>query len=205
MWPQTLSGHAWRTRSVDNVVQEVKNALGYFPQMKEIFFDDDTFNIRKDRVIELSQKFKPLKFSGPARHAATASMKSLKAMADGGCALVHRGLRVRRRANPEEHQKGRDDRHGARVHEKLPQGRHQGATATSSIACRAKTKDTINKTIDFAKELDCEPSRFRWRTPCRDRAARSDVQGRFLARGSLATRVDTSCHTLSSRIFPRPI
>src|SRR5258708_25799111 len=62
MWPQTLSGHAWRTRSVDNVVQEVKNALYYFPQMKESFFDDDTFNIRKDRVIELSQNFKPLKF-----------------------------------------------------------------------------------------------------------------------------------------------
>jgi len=62
MWPQTISGHAWRVRSVDNVVQEVKNALEYFPQMKEIFFDDDTFNIRKDRAIELSQKFKALKF-----------------------------------------------------------------------------------------------------------------------------------------------
>ena len=62
MWPQTLSGHAWRTRSVDNVVAEVKRTLAHFPQMKEIFFDDDTFNIRKDRVIELSQKFKPLKF-----------------------------------------------------------------------------------------------------------------------------------------------
>jgi len=55
MWPQTISGHAWRTRSVDNVVQEVKNTLEYFPQMKEIFFDDDTFNIRRDRAIELSQ------------------------------------------------------------------------------------------------------------------------------------------------------
>ena len=51
MWPQTISGHAWRTRSVDNVVQEVKNTLEYFPQMKEIFFDDDTFNIRRDRAI----------------------------------------------------------------------------------------------------------------------------------------------------------
>ncbi len=65
MWPQTLSGHAWRVRSVDNVVQEVKNALSYFPQMKEIFFDDDTFNIRKDRAIEMSRKFKPLKFQWP--------------------------------------------------------------------------------------------------------------------------------------------
>src|SRR5207248_11504073 len=62
MWPQTLSGHAWRTRSTDNVAREVKQALEYFPQMKEIFFDDDTFNIRKDRVLELSAKLKPLKF-----------------------------------------------------------------------------------------------------------------------------------------------
>src|SRR5437870_12170118 len=39
MWPQTLSGHAWRTRSTDNVAREVKQALEYFPQMKEIFFE----------------------------------------------------------------------------------------------------------------------------------------------------------------------
>jgi len=35
----------------------VKQALGYFPQMKEISFDDDTFNIRKDRVLDLCAKF----------------------------------------------------------------------------------------------------------------------------------------------------
>ena len=28
LWPQTLSGHAWRVRSVDNVAREVKQALG---------------------------------------------------------------------------------------------------------------------------------------------------------------------------------
>jgi radical SAM superfamily enzyme YgiQ (UPF0313 family) len=50
MWPQTVSGHAWRTRSVDNVVQEVRNTLEYFPQMKEIFFDDDTFNIERPAI-----------------------------------------------------------------------------------------------------------------------------------------------------------
>ena len=41
--------------------------------MKEIFFDDDTFNIRKDRVLDLCTKFKPLKFqwSSTARSTAT--------------------------------------------------------------------------------------------------------------------------------------
>jgi len=52
----------------------VKQTIEHFPQMKEIFFDDDTFNIRKDRVLELCAKFKPLKFqwSSTARvHSAT--------------------------------------------------------------------------------------------------------------------------------------
>jgi radical SAM superfamily enzyme YgiQ (UPF0313 family) len=87
MWPQTVSGHAWRTRSVDNVVQEVKNTLEYFPQMKEIFFDDDTFNIRKDRAIELSQKFKPLKFQWSCTARCHSKYEELKAMADGGARL----------------------------------------------------------------------------------------------------------------------
>src|SRR5882672_5834592 len=77
MWPQTISGHAWRTRSVDNVVQEVKNTLEYFPQMKEIFFDDDTFNIRRDRAIELSQKFKPLKFLTQLNRAVPADVEGI--------------------------------------------------------------------------------------------------------------------------------
>ena len=87
MWPQTVSGHAWRTRSVDNVVKEVKNTLEYFPQMKEIFFDDDTFNIRKDRAIELSQKFKPLKFRWSCTARCHSKYEELKAMADGGARL----------------------------------------------------------------------------------------------------------------------
>jgi len=52
--------------------------------MKEIFFDDDTFNIRKDRAIELSQKFKPLKFQWSCTARCHSKYEELKAMADGG-------------------------------------------------------------------------------------------------------------------------
>jgi radical SAM superfamily enzyme YgiQ (UPF0313 family) len=47
LWPQTLSGHAWRKRSTDDVAAEMKQAKELFPQVKEFFFDDDTFNIQK--------------------------------------------------------------------------------------------------------------------------------------------------------------
>src|SRR5580658_3027909 len=60
LWPQTLSGHAWRKRSSDDVAAELKWAKENFPEVKEFFFDDDTFNIQKVRTIELCQKLKPL-------------------------------------------------------------------------------------------------------------------------------------------------
>src|ERR1700675_2094805 len=43
LWPQTLGGHIYRVRSPENVYQEMKLAKEYFPQVKELFFDDDTF------------------------------------------------------------------------------------------------------------------------------------------------------------------
>ena len=155
MWPQTLSGHAWRTRSVDNVVQEVKNALEYFPQMKEIFFDDDTFNIRKDRVIELSQKFKPLKFQWSCTARCHSRYEELKAMADGGARLFIVGFES---GDP---QILKNVKKGATVEmarEFMKNCRKVGIKVHGDfiIGLPGETKETINNTIEFAKELDCE-------------------------------------------------
>ena len=143
MWPQTISGHAWRTRSVDNVVQEVKNTLEYFPQMKEIFFDDDTFNIRRDRAIELSAKFKPLKFQW------------LKAMADGGARLFIVGFESGDAQNLKNIKKGATIE---MAREFMKNCKKVGIKVHGDfiIGLPGETKETINKTIDFAKELDCE-------------------------------------------------
>src|SRR5260370_28238112 len=62
LWPQTLSGHAWRVRSVENVAREFKQAHKLFPQAKEFFFHADTVNIRKDPVLPLCKAFKPIGF-----------------------------------------------------------------------------------------------------------------------------------------------
>ena len=46
LWPQTIGGHTYRTRSPAHVIEEIAQAKESFPQVKEFFFDDDTFNIR---------------------------------------------------------------------------------------------------------------------------------------------------------------
>src|SRR6267142_804337 len=43
LWPQTVGGHRYRTRSVEHVVAEIAQATRHFPKVKEYFFDDDTF------------------------------------------------------------------------------------------------------------------------------------------------------------------
>jgi len=88
LWPQTMSGHRWRTRSSDNVVAEVQRALALFPGAREIFFDDDTFTWDKSRVLELCKKLKPLKFTWSCNSRVTTDYETLRAMKEAGCRLL---------------------------------------------------------------------------------------------------------------------
>ena len=155
MWPQTISGHAWRTRSTDNVVREVKLALEYFPQMKEIFFDDDTFNIRKDRVMELSAKFKPLKFQWSSTARVHSDYETLKAMADGGARLFIVGFESGDAQILKNIKKGATVEMGRTF---MKNCRKVGIRVHGDfiIGLPGETKETIQNTIEFAKELDCE-------------------------------------------------
>ena len=56
--------------------------------IKEIFFDDDTFNYRKERTIELCKKLKPLNFTWSCTSRVTTDYDTLKAMKEAGCRLL---------------------------------------------------------------------------------------------------------------------
>ncbi len=104
LWPQTLSGHPWRKRSSDAVAAEMVKAKAYWPWVKEFFFDDDTFNIQKARTIELCAKLKPLGLTWSCTSRVTTDYETLKAMKEVRMPAPDRGLRIRRSADPEEHQ-----------------------------------------------------------------------------------------------------
>src|SRR5882724_315223 len=150
MWPQTISGHAWRTRSTENVAREVKQALGYFPQMKEIFFDDDTFNIRKDRVLDLSAKFKPLKFQWSSTARVHSDYETVKAMADGGARLFIVGFESGEPQILKNIKKGATVEMGRAF---MKNCRKVGIKVHGDfiIGLPGETKESIQKTIDFVK------------------------------------------------------
>src|ERR1700687_95313 len=145
--PQTISGHAWRVRSTENVAREIKQALEWFPQAKEFFFDDDTFNIRKDRVLEICAKFKPLKFRWSANARVHSDYDTLKAMADAGARLFIVGFESGDAQILKNIKKGATVEMGLAF---MNNCRKVGSRVHGDfiIGLPGETKDTIQKTID---------------------------------------------------------
>jgi len=137
------------------VAGEVQWTLQNFPGLKEIFFDDDTFNIRKSRVIELCEKLKPLNFTWSCTSRVTVDHETLKAMKDAGCRLLIVGYEsgdpqilknIKKGATIE--QAGRFTKNckklGLLIH------------GDYIIGLPGETPQSIRRTIDFAKRMDTE-------------------------------------------------
>jgi hopanoid biosynthesis associated radical SAM protein HpnJ len=155
LWPQTLSGHAWRVRSADNVEGEIRQALKFFPQAKEFFFDDDTFNIRKDRVLELCKRFKPLGFRWSCTARVHSDYETLKAMAEAGARLLIVGFES---GDP---QILKNIKKGATVEMArafVKNCKEVGILIHGDfiIGLPGETAESIQQTIEFAQELDTE-------------------------------------------------
>jgi radical SAM superfamily enzyme YgiQ (UPF0313 family) len=54
VYPQTLTGRKFRFRSVENVIEELKYVKKAFPDLKSVFFEDDTLSASKKRCAALS-------------------------------------------------------------------------------------------------------------------------------------------------------
>jgi hopanoid biosynthesis associated radical SAM protein HpnJ len=155
LWPQTLSGHPWRKRSTDDVAAEMAKAKQLWPDVKEFFFDDDTFNIQKARTVELCAKLKPLGLTWSCTSRVTTDFETLKAMKEAGCRLLIVGYEsgdqqilknIKKGATVERARQFTKDCHklGLVVH------------GDFILGLPGETHETINNTIAFAKELDVE-------------------------------------------------
>jgi hopanoid biosynthesis associated radical SAM protein HpnJ len=155
LWPQTTSGHAWRKRSTDDVAAEMAKAKAYWPNVREFFFDDDTFNIQQARTVELCAKLKPLGLTWSCTSRVTTNFETLKAMKEAGCRLLIVGYEsgdpqilknIKKGATVERARQFTKDCHklGLVIH------------GDFILGLPGETHDTINNTIAFAKELDVE-------------------------------------------------
>jgi hopanoid biosynthesis associated radical SAM protein HpnJ len=155
LWPQTHSGHRWRLRSADDVAAEVRYALNAFPEIKEIFFDDDTFNYRKARTLDMCAKLKPLQFTWSCTSRVTTDYETLKAMKESGCRLLIVGYESGDAQILKNIKKGATVEMALRFTENC---KKLGLVIHGDfiVGLPGETRETIRRTIDFAKRVDSE-------------------------------------------------
>jgi hopanoid biosynthesis associated radical SAM protein HpnJ len=153
LWPQTIGGHKYRTRSIDTVVEEVKYFQREFPLVKEIFFDDDTLTDNLPRVEALAKELGKLGVVWSCNAKANVPRKTLEVLKDNGLRLLLVGYEsgnqkilhnikkgmlvdVARRFSKDCHELG------ILVH------------GTFILGLPGETRETIQETLEFAKQIN---------------------------------------------------
>ncbi len=153
LWPQTIGGHKYRVRSAENVAAEMAHMKQIFPQVKEFFFDDDTFTANLPRAREIAKKLAPMGLTWSCNSRANLEYDTIKYMKDSGLRLFLVGYesgndetlkRIKKGVTTDEMRRFTKSCHkaGVVIH------------GTFILGLPIETQETIEQTINFAQELD---------------------------------------------------
>ena len=153
LWPQTIGGHKYRVRSPQNVADEMAYMKKLFPQVREFFFDDDTFTANLPRAREIAQKLAPLGLTWSCNSRANLDYDTIKSFKDAGLRLFLVG-----------YESGNEDiltriKKGITLDEmrRFTKACHQAGVVihgTFILGLPVETRQSIENTIRFAQELD---------------------------------------------------
>jgi hopanoid biosynthesis associated radical SAM protein HpnJ len=153
LWPQTVGGHLYRTRSVASVLTEAALARELFPQVKELFFDDDTFTDDRGRAEEIARGLGRLGWTWSCNAKANVPRETLQVLRDNGLRLLLVGYETGNQQILINIKKGlrveRAKRFAADCHD-------LGITVhgTFILGLPGETTETIRETIKFAQEVN---------------------------------------------------
>ncbi|MGF7119190.1 B12-binding domain-containing radical SAM protein [Methanobacterium oryzae] len=153
-WPETLMGRDYRVRSVKNVVDEFEYIKNELPEVKEIFIEDDSFTIDKNRLISFCNELKSrkIKIRWSCQSRADLDYETMKIMKDVGCRLLDVGYES---GNDEILKNIKKGTTVNQLREFTLNAKKAGLKILADfvIGFPGETKETAEQTISFIKEL----------------------------------------------------
>ncbi|HEY7853402.1 MAG TPA: hopanoid biosynthesis associated radical SAM protein HpnJ [Caulobacteraceae bacterium] len=153
LWPQTVGGHRYRTRSVQHVIEEIAWAKKAFPQVKEFFFDDDTFTDDLPRAEAIAKELGKLGVTWSCNAKANVPRKSLEVLKAGGLRLLLVGYESGNQQILHNIKKGMR----IEVAEQFTKDCHDlGITihGTFIVGLPGETKETLQETVRWASKIN---------------------------------------------------
>ena len=161
VYPQTIHGHTYRRRSVPNVIEEFKFIRKEFPQVKEIFIEDDTFTLDKKYCAEFSEKMvsEGINIPWTANSRVDIQEETLRRLKDANCRLLCIGIESGDQAILDNIKKGIKLE---QIKEFVKNAKGVGILvhACFMVGNPGETKETLQKTLAFAKELKPDTVQF---------------------------------------------
>jgi radical SAM superfamily enzyme YgiQ (UPF0313 family) len=166
-WPQLMyGGSAYRTRSPKDVVDEIEENVMRFG-FKSFYFDDDTFNIGKPRILELAEQIRRRGLKLPWAIMARADQmdrETLRALKDAGLVALKYGVESGSQELLKRACKGLNLE---KVAETVRFTRELGIRyhLTFMFGLPGETEETARQTIQTALDLDPDSLQFSIATP----------------------------------------
>jgi len=167
VWPQVMyGGNTYRVRNPADVADEIQYCLERWP-FKSFYFDDDTFNIGKSRIIALCEGIRSRNISvpwGAMARADHADREVLTAMKAAGLVSIKYGMEsgVQELIDASgKNLKIEQVEDAVRISKELGLEVH----LTFTLGLPGETKETIRRTIKKAVELDPFSVQFSIATP----------------------------------------
>jgi hopanoid biosynthesis associated radical SAM protein HpnJ len=153
LWPQTVGGHRYRVRSTAHVIEEIRLAKSYFPQVREFFFDDDTFTDNLPRAEAIARELGKLGVTWSCNAKANVPRETLKVLKDNGLRLLLVGYESGNQQILHNIKKGMRIEVAKRFSRDC---RELGITihGTFILGLPGETKETIEETVRFALEVN---------------------------------------------------
>nr|WP_321984438.1 hopanoid biosynthesis associated radical SAM protein HpnJ [uncultured Lichenicoccus sp.] len=153
LWPQTVGGHRYRTRSPEHVAEEIRQAKRNFPQVREFFFDDDTFTDDLPRAEAIARELGKMGVVWSCNAKANVPRKTLQVLKENGLRLLLVGYESGNQQILYNIKKGMR----IEVAREFTRNCHELGIkihGTFILGLPGETRETIQETIRFATEIN---------------------------------------------------
>ncbi len=153
VYPQTIHGNVYRTRSAENVVDEFAYIKENLPDVREVVIEDDTFSVDKKRVQKICKLLiqRGIKLKWNANVRADLDLDTMQLMKKAGCRLIIIGFESADQKILDNIQKGAQ---ADKMEQFFANTKKAGLLLHAAFMAGnpGETRETLAKTFAFAKK-----------------------------------------------------
>jgi anaerobic magnesium-protoporphyrin IX monomethyl ester cyclase len=152
-----FAGRKWRSRTPENVVDEIENLLAV--GFKTIFFVDDCFTLNKKRILQICRLIKKrrLEFSWLCEgRVDQVDYQTIRSMVTSGCKLIYLGVESANQRILDLYRKRITPEMGIQAAKTSRKAGMDIILGTFIVGAPGETMSEVQNTIDFSMKLDID-------------------------------------------------